>query len=911
MSQAVEERRLGGRGLACMRALVCAVDALATRVRGLACVRAPVSALDALVGRVRGLACMRALVCAVDALATRVRGLACVAAPVCALDALATRVRGLACMRALVCAVDALAGRVRGLACMRALVCAVDALVTRVRGLACVAAPVCAVDALVTRVRGLACVRAPVCAVDALARRVRGLACFVALACAVGALPAQATDEPAAQQSLPTLVLWHAYRAREQQVLESFIAELNKSETRFTVDVLPVPYDAYLDRITAAIPRGRGPDVFISAHDAIGDWAEAGTVSIVDDVLDPEMSARLYDGLVPAVLYQGHAYGVPLAFKSLALWRRTDLVREAPADLDAMVAAARLVSGAGRYGLAYENRDLYAHAPFLFGHGGSLFDEAGRPTLDRPENIESVRWAMKLGASGLMPTEVNGALMVALFNDGKAAMMITGPWSRGDVADVPLAVSPLPARAAGPDGSGAMPARPLLTVEAAMISGKTQQRALAVELVRLLAGEESSRRRLLEAAQPVADRASWSALTDDHKDAPFLRGFLAQLTDAVPTPNTPAMKSVWGPFNLALGASIGQGLDPAVTLKEAQGKVKDLVAVIDEGVQEAEGTELLILALLLGVALGAYLAFTIARYGMRKLAQDIVTQRTAYLYVLPAAVGMAALVMLPFLLGIGMGFFEHTWGKYTFVGLANFKAILGGGDRFFFTLAMTVVWTASNVLLHVVIGVLLALVLSQAKLRFRTLYRVLFIIPWAVPSYITALIWKGMFHPELGAINRVLGIEGFSWMNATWSAFTANLVTNVWLGFPFMMVIALGGLTAIPKDLYEAAALDGAGALQRFTAITLPLLMPTLMPAIVLGTVWTFNMFNVIYLVSGGAPNNSTDILITEAFRWAFERGQGGAFGHAAAYSTLVFILLIAYTTAANRVARRVIEGRA
>jgi arabinogalactan oligomer / maltooligosaccharide transport system permease protein len=327
-------------------------------------------------------------------------------------------------------------------------------------------------------------------------------------------------------------------------------------------------------------------------------------------------------------------------------------------------------------------------------------------------------------------------------------------------------------------------------------------------------------------------------------------------------------------------------------------------------VQEADSGELTLLVILLGVALGGFIAWSVARYGLGKLTRDIFTQRAAYLYVLPAAIGMGVLVMLPFALGIGMGFFEHTWGKYTFVGLENFKSILGGGDgKFLFTLAMTVAWTASNVTLHVVIGVFLALVLSQAKLRFRGLYRVLFIIPWATPSYITALIWKGMFHPELGAINRAFGIEGFSWMNSTWSAFTANVITNVWLGFPFMMVIALGGLTAIPKDLYEAAALDGAGPIQRFRSITLPLLMPTLMPAIVLGTVWTFNMFNVIYLVSGGAPNNTTDILITEAFRWAFERGQGGAFGHAAAYSTLVFILLVAYTTAANRVARRVTEG--
>jgi arabinogalactan oligomer/maltooligosaccharide transport system permease protein len=291
------------------------------------------------------------------------------------------------------------------------------------------------------------------------------------------------------------------------------------------------------------------------------------------------------------------------------------------------------------------------------------------------------------------------------------------------------------------------------------------------------------------------------------------------------------------------------------------------------------------------------------------LARGIKSNGVAYGYVAPAMTATVVLVLFPFVVGVGMGFFRHTWGTYTFVGMQNFLDILAGADSTFFrTLGVTVLWTASNVFLHVSIGVVLALILSQARLRFRAFYRVLFVIPWAVPSYITALIWKGMFHPEFGAVNAALGMQGFSWMNSFWSAFTANLITNTWLGFPFMMVTALGGLTSIPKDLYEAAALDGAGPLKRFTSITLPLLRPTLAPAIVLGTVWTFNMFNVIYLVSGGAPGGQTDILVTEAFRWAFERGQGGAFGTAAAYSTLIFLMLLSYNVAAARVTRG-IEG--
>ena len=174
--------------------------------------------------------------------------------------------------------------------------------------------------------------------------------------------------------------------------------------------------------------------------------------------------------------------------------------------------------------------------------------------------------------------------------------------------------------------------------------------------------------------------------------------------------------------------------------------------------------------------------------------------------------------------------------------------------------------------------------------------------PWAVPNYITALIWKGMFHQQFGAVNYVLGtvgVEKVSWWSDVSTAFIANVTTNTWLGFPFMMVVTLGALQAIPRDLEQAAEVDGANAVQRFVHVTLPLLKPALLPAVVLGSVWTFNNFNIIYLVSGGEPDGSTEILISEAYRWAFTRGH--RYGYAAAYAVLIFGVLVAWSQATKR----------
>lgn len=295
-----------------------------------------------------------------------------------------------------------------------------------------------------------------------------------------------------------------------------------------------------------------------------------------------------------------------------------------------------------------------------------------------------------------------------------------------------------------------------------------------------------------------------------------------------------------------------------------------------------------------------------------RLARGLTRNRTALGFLAPAALAMLVLVAAPFAIGLVLGFYDHHLGTWTFVGLDNFVEILSGGGRalddalnFWFILGVTVLWTVANVALHVTIGVALALALSRKWLRGRGVFRMLFILPWAIPNYITALIWKGMFQGEYGAINSVLhafGISDVSWFSSWATAFSANVATNTWLGFPFMMVVALGALETIPRELYEAAAVDGASAWQRFRHITLPHLRPALGPAVALGSIWTFNMFNVIFLVSGGKPGDSTNILVTDAYRWAFERGD--RYGMAAAEATIIFLILLLWNVFGTRIVR-------
>ena len=308
---------------------------------------------------------------------------------------------------------------------------------------------------------------------------------------------------------------------------------------------------------------------------------------------------------------------------------------------------------------------------------------------------------------------------------------------------------------------------------------------------------------------------------------------------------------------------------------------------------------LLVLFLVLAVCSVVFLPLS-------ELVQGMVTMPGTYAYVAPAMAGMVVLVLVPFLMGVGLGFFNT---DYEFVGMENFRDILfpsaESDTNFYFTLGVTVLWTVSNVVLHVVIGLFLALILVGQRVRLRGLFRVLLIVPWAVPNYITALVWKWMFTSQMGAINLMLeavGIEPVSWFGPSfWTNFFAALATNTWLGFPFMMVVSMGALQSIPTEMYEAADMDGASRWQKFRFITLPLLKPALFPAIILGTIWTFNMFNIIFLVTRGRPDNKTNILITEAYRFFAELNQ---YGVAAAYCVLIFVILLLYTLVTNRVTR-------
>lgn len=280
----------------------------------------------------------------------------------------------------------------------------------------------------------------------------------------------------------------------------------------------------------------------------------------------------------------------------------------------------------------------------------------------------------------------------------------------------------------------------------------------------------------------------------------------------------------------------------------------------------------------------------------------------AYAFVAPVVTVMVLLIAIPLVQGVLLSFTnanERNVAKkigsndipatYDFVGLTNYIDLLGSSE-FWVIFARTIVWTVVNVFCHYTFGLTLALMLNR-QIRGRSTYRALLIVPWAVPAFVSTYMWKLMLQENGGFVNKALGVVGIDpvpWLNNTTLLFISCILVNVWLGIPFMMVALLGGLQSIPSELYEAAEVDGATPRQRFWNVTMPSLQPVSSTVILLGCIWTFNMFPIIYLMASTGQRNDVSILAVKAYDVAFTGMRDYAL--ASTYGVIILSILVVFS---------------
>lgn len=382
---------------------------------------------------------------------------------------------------------------------------------------------------------------------------------------------------PAFAVAQKEIVVWHSYRGGEKAAFEKVVENYNQANAgKVKVSTLAVPYDAFADKITAAVPRGKGPDLFIYAQDRLGGWIVAGnTVEPIDFFLDDKIKGRYLKATLDAMTYQGNLYGLPLNFKVMTMIYNKKLLPNPPKTTAELAATAKKLTNApsGRFGLVYWYSNFYYHAPLMNGFGGGVFGPNRKPAMNSPQNVASLDYLVKWINQGFMPAEPSTALITALFNDGKAAMVFSGPWFLGEVSkSIDYGLAPLPTISE----AGNKPMRPWITVEGVYIAAPSKNKEDAYALAKYLTDLPAGKILALEGRQTPANKGVYA--DPQVANDPILKAFRQQVDVAVPMPNLPEMSMMWTPATTAMDTIVQKTATPKQALDRAQ---KELIERIN------------------------------------------------------------------------------------------------------------------------------------------------------------------------------------------------------------------------------------------------------------------------------------------------------------------------------------------
>lgn len=262
------------------------------------------------------------------------------------------------------------------------------------------------------------------------------------------------------------------------------------------------------------------------------------------------------------------------------------------------------------------------------------------------------------------------------------------------------------------------------------------------------------------------------------------------------------------------------------------------------------------------------------------------TERGGYPFIMPAAFVLLLVTVYPLIYVFYLSLHKRLliFDVSTFVGLENYRFLLSD-ERFFTSLKNTVYFTVTSVTLELVLGMGVALVLASA-IKGRGVMRAVVLVPWVIPTVVTAKMWEWLYNADFGLLNYLLGAD-INWLGSTMWAMNAAVFMDVWKTTPFVALLLTAGLQVIPRELYHAARVDGAGPLYIFRHVTLPLLMPIIIVVLLFRTIDAFRVFDAIYVLTGGGPANSTETLSIYAYKVLFQTLQ---FGYGSTISMVVFL---------------------
>ncbi len=699
-------------------------------------------------------------------------------------------------------------------------------------------------------------------------------------------------------EKLNEIVIWHNMRPEETAVFQKQLNEFMKLNPGVKVTQLYKETEEMRSSYIIAAIGGQGPDLIYGPADQVGPFAEMKIIKPLDSIFTKEYLNHFND----KALIRLHGKLWQIADKlgnHLTLVYNKDMVPVPPkTDKELIKIAQKLTkdtNGNGiidQYGLVWNYTEPYFFIPFLTGFGGWVLDSANNPTLDTPAMVNALKFIQDLRDKyKIIPKEADYDIADVMFKEGKAAMIINGDWSWSSYgnAGINYGISPLPLIT-----ETGLYARPMVAPKGYSINANVSDEKLPIikKLLKFLLSPGKE----LETSLEVKTFPSRKELYTNPKllNDEILVNSKKQIEHGIALPIVTEMRAIWDAMRPAYQAVLGGAITPEQAAKQMQQNAVQKIKDLKENYSDPTGKFIIYIAMFLAVILTLW--FT--RKSIAAFFKNLKHDKFAYYLVLPAVIIMLAVVFYPFFYNIILSFSNMSLSHindWSIIGFYQYARVFTE-PAFYEYFLKTIIWTGLNIFFHVTLGVSLALLINR-KLPGSGIFRTLLILPWAIPQYIVALTWRGMFNYEYGAINLIimkfLSMSPIAWLKSPVEAFAAVIITNIWLGFPFMMIIALGALQSIPHELYEAADIDGAKWFHKLKNITIPLIKPVMIPAITLGIIWTFNNINVVWLVSNaGEPSDKTHILVSFVYKAAFNLYR---YGYAAAFSMIIFLILLAF----------------
>ncbi|MBI9008507.1 MAG: extracellular solute-binding protein [Tenericutes bacterium] len=749
-------------------------------------------------------------------------------------------------------------------------------------------------------------------------------------------------------ESSTTIKVWFSQYKSENEALEQ-IAENYRIETGINVEVISRIniFNAANDLVNNSQLEDRPDIVFMQAPD-IGGLIKSNVITNVNDYLDiEELSTRYSSIALDAFKYNGEIYGVGYSIDSYGLIYNKDLISEdeLPTTWDEFFETAQALTVVDNdgvvetYGTLLNSKDIWFNYPIIKTYGGyyyGQFSNGDYNAYDIGLNNQGMNDYIEM-MKGLMDSNLiltnkihTESEIVSRFSNGKVAMILYGLWysSMFKERGINYGIASLP------DASTEEVSKALTTVQGFVINNYSLQKESAADFLAYVLADENQQL-LIEAGNEFDEKlgtrnpANISVINSVYIQSDTILQSLSSLNDECEAfPNIPE-GPIWYNYTpqvlqtIFFGENSGDEVNTQEKLDELVAKIAEDVQLINFQAERIDMPDNIFLYLGLLVIAIFILMFTRKKIQLKK--KNIHSKKRlfkstilAWLLMLPLLILLTIFYLYPIVHNFYLSLTDYSGINmldYGVIGLANYKNIFVAGlDGLVKMVIWTLCFAICVVTLSFVVGSLLAVFLDSIHFRIAKIYRIIYILPWVIPTVITLLMWQGLLETEFGLVNQFLSIFGISnipWLeNAQWARISTILVMT-WFSFPYFMIVSSGMIKLISKDLYDAAKMDGANFARQFIHITLPLIFRAMIPTLIMSFIMQFNQFGVYILTAGGPSSDqigapgATDLLITYVFNTAFNTKR---YAVAAAYSVIIFVFVGIFALTAMKVNKKRME---